>query len=199
MKSFVVFAVVITLVSVQGSSIVMFRQILDNARKSEANRVRTVSKNILTLADDSTSPGNNDDDSSSIVGDSGEIMSGNIQEELQNSETLENIIRFLLDKKELLDCQGNTCKVCYFGLCLNLVYQAGSRQFEVSIMYNSVILFRMNLPAKDYQFCKDISFGLIKGKVCLKISNVRITESQACLDLTISFLAWSNTFSNLCM
>ncbi|KAL3876486.1 hypothetical protein ACJMK2_034329 [Sinanodonta woodiana] len=207
MKSFVVFAVVITVVSVQGSSIVMFRQILDNALKSEANRVRTMSKNILTMADDSTFPGNNDDDSSSIVRDSGEIMSGNIQEELQNIETLENIIRILLDEKELLDCQSNTCKLCCFGCnCMehqiiqyDLAYQAGSKQFEVSIMYNSVILFRMNLPAKDYQICKDISFVFRKGTVYLKISNVRITESQDCLDLTISVLAWSNTFSNLCI
>ncbi|KAK3612388.1 hypothetical protein CHS0354_031985 [Potamilus streckersoni] len=195
MNSFVVLAVVISLVSAQGSSIILFRKILDNGRKTGHDLVRTMSRNILTLTDD----GNNDDDSSSFVGDRGEIMSGNIQEELQNIEKLEDFIRFLLDKKELQDCQGNSCSVCYLGFCLNLVYQASSKQFQVILMYNSITFFSLTLPAKDYQYCKQISIRFITVNFCLKISNVRITDSRACLDMTISAFSFSKTFYNLCM
>lgn len=114
-------------------------------------------------------------------------------------ETIDDLLRFHRNFKNLfnLSCRNNTCEICFTFICLKVTYMEPERKFLICAMYESMPIYCISIPAKDFRICMRVPIVLVKA--CVAILNMRISNGRACLDLQVSAERFIYTFRNLCV
>ncbi|KAL3832795.1 hypothetical protein ACJMK2_024406 [Sinanodonta woodiana] len=116
-------------------------------------------------------------------------------DELQNIKAMVDVLHFLRNYNDVMECSGNTCEWCFMSACIKVSFLANKNEFQFCASYLTINLYCLSVPARPYKNCK----SYLGVDICLETTNVNISGGRACLDVTISVGIISKTFSKICM
>ncbi|KAK3602755.1 hypothetical protein CHS0354_027753 [Potamilus streckersoni] len=187
MTVIIVLAVAIFLVGVQASYISPIQREFNELEDFQKAEV------LSTLEDRDVGTEVNNDGAAGNSATFGELK------EIQKMETIDDVLYFLQNYKDVMGCSGDTCEWCLKKVCVQVTFLAGTNEFQFCATYKGNNVFCKTFPARDFKYCKKIKIKFFTVNVCLEIKNVNISDGRACMDVKVSAAGMSKTFRDICM
>lgn len=187
MNGIIVLAVTIFLVGVQASYISTIQKELSGIEDYQKAGL------ILTLEESDVGTEVNSDAAADNSATFGEL------DEIQEMETIDDVLHFLQNYKDVMVCNGDSCEWCLKQVCVQVIFLAGTNEFQFCATYKGSNVFCKTFPARDFKYCKKIQIKFVSVNVCLEIKNVNISEGKACMDVKVSAAGMSKSIKNICI
>ncbi|KAL3866537.1 hypothetical protein ACJMK2_043829 [Sinanodonta woodiana] len=187
MNGIIVLACTIFLVGVQASYISTIQKQKDEIEDSQEDEL------LSTLEERDVGIEVNSDAAADNAATFGEL------DEIQKIETIDDVLHFLQNYKDVTGCSGDKCEWCLKQVCVQLIYLEATNEFQFCATYKGNNVFCQTFPARDFKYCKKIKIKLVAINVCLEIKNVYISGGRACMDVKVSAAGMSKSFKNICI